>query len=89
MSKISLNGIKDTCLNKASNVLLRVNILSEEAKLDKLFKKLGERVFQALLEKDLEVLKNDPVTVELLGEIEEQKKSIQEMQIKLQKEKNN
>ncbi len=87
MLKLPLNDVKDRVKNGAarlsSKILWRIDIASEESKQEKRFKELGERVFQTLLEGKPEDLKTDPITVELLGSIQEHKKKIQAMQNKL------
>lgn len=75
-----LNKFKDGSLKFASSCVLRVSIAAEQAKQEKRYQKLGERVLQALIDGKLETLKTDPATVELVGTIQEKKLAIQDMQ---------
>lgn len=80
---LSGTRIKDGALRVSSNVLLRMEIATEEARQTKRFKKLGERVFQVLADGNLEQLKEDRLIVELLGALQETKKTIDSMREKL------
>ena len=77
------SSITNTATNCASKVKVRIDLANEEAKQAKRYQQLGERVLSALVEQDFESLKDDAVTVELIGAIQEKKLLIKELEEKL------
>lgn len=71
MAETVFNRIKLGALNCASTVLNRMNVATEESRLEAKYKALGKRLLPALENNALDTLQNDPEVVELVGSISE------------------
>ncbi len=78
MSESPLNKLKNGALQCASALLLRVDIVAEESRLNDKYRMLGEKV--------LDFIKEDPSIVELIGAIHENEVRIQELKKRSSKE---
>ncbi|MBR2094289.1 MAG: hypothetical protein IJ908_01510 [Fibrobacter sp.] len=85
MNEKTLNKLKNTAKDCASNVLSRVELSMVQSKLKAKFQFLGQRVYEAIQEGRLETIKDDPFTVEAVGAIFEIKKQVAELEQKLSK----
>lgn len=85
MNEKTLNKLKNTAKDCASNVLSRVELSMVQSKLKAKFQFLGQRVYEAIQEGRLETIKDDPFTVEAVGAIFETKKQVAELEQKLSK----
>ena len=85
MNEKTLNKLKNTAKDCASNVLSRVELSMVQSKLKAKFQFLGQRVYEAIQEGRLETIKDDPLTVEAVGAIFEIKKQVAEIEQKLSK----
>ncbi|MBP5768896.1 MAG: hypothetical protein J6W51_07375 [Fibrobacter sp.] len=85
MNEKTLNKLKNTAKDCASNVLSRVELSMVQSKLKAKFQFLGQRVYEAIQEGRLETIKDDPLTVEAVGAIFEIKKQVAEFEQKLSK----
>jgi len=85
MNEKTLNLLKNTAVGCASNVLSRVELAMVEAKLKTKFQMLGQKVYEAVQNGNLESVKDDPSVVETLGAIFEIKKQAAEIEEKLNK----
>ena len=85
MNEKTLNKLKNTAKDCASNVLSRVELSMVQSKLKAKFQFLGQRVYEAIQEGRLETIKDDPFTVEAVGAIFEIKKQAAELEQKLSK----
>ena len=85
MNENTLNKLKNTAMDCASNVLSRVELSMVECKLKNKFQLLGQRVYEAIQNGRLDEIKDDPSTVEAVGAIFEIKKQIVELEQKLNK----
>ena len=81
----TLNKLKNTAMDCASNVLSRVELSMVESKLKAKYQLLGQRVYEAIQEGCLDSIKDDPSTVEAVGAIFEIKKQVVELEQKLNK----
>lgn len=75
-NKIPLKQLQSKSREYASVVLLRVKLAMEESNLRKCFTRLGKMFHGAVCTENLEEFKETPAVVELLGEIEERRRSI-------------
>ena len=85
MNEKTLNKLKITAKDCASNVLSRVELSMVQSKLKAKFQFLGQQVYEAIQEGRLESIKDDPSTVEAVGAIFEIKKQVAEIEQKLSK----
>ena len=81
----TLNKLKNTAMDCASNVLSRVELSMVESKLKAKYQLLGQRVYEAIQEGRLDSIKDDPSMVEAVGAIFEIKKQVVELEQKLNK----
>ena len=85
MNEKTLNKLKNTAKDCASNVLSRVELSMVQSKLKAKYQLLGQHVYKAIQEGNFESIKDDPSTVEAVGAIFEIKKQIAEIEQKLNK----
>ena len=85
MNEKTLNKLKNTAKDCASNVLSRVELTMVQSKLKAKFQFLGQQVYEAIQEGRLESIKDDPTAVETVGAIFEIKKQVAEIEQKLNK----
>ncbi|MBQ7080262.1 MAG: hypothetical protein IJM92_11530 [Fibrobacter sp.] len=81
----TLNKLKNTAMDCASNVLSRVELSMVESKLKAKYQLLGQHVYEAIQGGRLDSIKDDPSTVEAVGAIFEIKKQVAELEQKLNK----
>lgn len=86
MSKSPLNKLKNGALQCASALLLRVDIVAEESRLNDKYRMLGEKVLDFIKNDSLDTVKEDPSIVELIGAIHENEVRIQELKKRSSKE---
>lgn len=87
MNGTALNKIKSKALGVAGTALTRVELATEESRLKTKFQSLGQKLYKAVQDDLLSTIKNDPSVVELIGDIEESKRRIGELEEKLGGEK--
>ena len=85
MNEKTLNKLKNTARDCASNVLSRVELSMVQSKLKAKYQLLGQHVYKAIQEGNFESIKDDPSTVETVGAIFEIKKQVAEIEQKLNK----
>jgi len=85
MNEKTLNKLKNTAKDCASNVLSRVELSMAQSKLKAKFQLLGQRVYEAIQEGRLDTIKDEPSTVEAVGAIFEIKKQVAELEQRLNK----
>lgn len=85
MNENTLNKLKNTAKDCASNVLTRVELSMVQSKLKSKFQLLGQKVYEAIQEGRLDEIKDDPSAVETVGAIFEIKKQVAELEQKLNK----
>lgn len=85
MTKIPLNKLKNSAVNFASTALLRVELATEESRLKNRFQTLGQKLHGAVRDDLLSAIKDDPSVVELLGAIEEQKRRIESLKNRIER----
>ena len=85
MNEKTLNTLKKTAKDCASNVLSRVELSMTESRLKAKYQLLGQKVYEAIQDGRLETIKDDPSTVEAVGAIFEIKKQVAEIEKKLNK----
>lgn len=83
MDKTTLNKLKIKATGFASGALTRVELAAEENRLKTRFQALGQKLYQAVQGDLLAAMKDDPQVVALLGEIEETKKKIADLENKI------
>ena len=83
MKETTLNKLKNKATGIASGALSRVELVTEENRLKTKFQALGQKVYLAVQGDLLNAMKDDPLVVALLGEIEETKKKIAELESKI------
>lgn len=83
MKETTLNKLKNKATGIASGALSRVELATEESRLKTKFQALGQKVYLAVQGDLLNAMKDDPLVVALLGEIEETKKKIAELESKI------
>ena len=83
MNETTLNKLKNKATGIASGALSRVELVTEENRLKTKFQALGQKVYLAVQGDLLNAMKDDPLVVALLGEIEETKKKIAELESKI------
>jgi hypothetical protein len=86
MSESPLNKLKNGALQCASALLLRVDIVAEESRLNDKYRMLGEKVLDFIKNDSLDTVKEDPSIVELIGAIHENEVRIQELKKRSSKE---
>lgn len=86
MSESPLNKLKNGVLQCASALLLRVDIVAEESRLNDKYRILGEKVLDFIKNDSLDTVKEDPSIVELIGAIHENEVRIQELKKRSSKE---
>lgn len=79
MSESPLNKLKNGALQCASALLLRVDIVAEESRLNDKYRMFGEKVLDFIKNDSLDTVKEDPSIVELIGAIHENEVRIQEL----------
>ena len=62
---------------------VKLDILAEENRIDEKYCRLGEQAFLAFQDGKIDVMKNDPATIELVGAISENAKRIADLKEKL------
>ena len=85
MNEKTLNKLKNTAKDCASNVLSRVELSMVQSELKAKYQLLGQHVYKAIQEGNFESIKDDPSTVETVGAIFEIKKQVAEIEQKLNK----
>ena len=85
MNEITLNTLKKTAMDCASNVLSRVELSLTESKLKAKYQLLGQKVYEAIQDGRFESIKDDPSAIEAVGAIFEIKKQVAEIEKKLNK----
>ena len=85
MNEKTLNKLKNTAMDCASNVLSRVELSMVQSKLKAKFQLLGQKVYDAIQEGRFESIKDDPSAIEAVGAIFEIKKQVAELEQKLNK----
>ena len=85
MNEKTLNKLKNTAMDCASNVLSRVELSMMQSKLKAKFQLLGQKVYDAVQESRFESVKDDPSAIEVIGAIFEIKKQVAEIEQKLNK----
>ncbi|MBR2091370.1 MAG: hypothetical protein IJ905_13695 [Fibrobacter sp.] len=85
MNEKTLNKLKNTAMDCASNVLSRVELSMMQSKLKAKFQLLGQHVYDAIQEGRFESFKDDSSAIEAVGAIFEIKKQIAEIEQKLNK----
>lgn len=83
MNGMALNKLKSKALGVAGSALTRVELASEESRLKTKFQALGQKLYKAVQDDLLSTIKNDPSVVELIGDIEESKRRIDELESKI------
>lgn len=83
MNETTLNKLKNKATGLASGALMRVELVSEENRLKTKFQALGKRLYAAVQGDLLNVMKDDPLVVALIGEIEETQKHIADLENKI------
>ena len=83
MKETTLNKLKNKATGIASGTLSRVELVTEENRLKTKFQALGQKVYLAVQGDLLNAMKDDPLVVALLGEIEETKRKIAELESKI------
>jgi len=83
MKGMALNKLKNKALGVAGSALTRVELASEESRLKTRFQALGQKLYKAVEGDLLSTIKNDPSVVELIGDIEESKRKISDLESKL------
>ena len=83
MKETTLNKLKNKATGIASGALSRVELVTEENRLKTKFQALGQKVYLAVQGDLLNAMKDDPLVVALLGEIEETKRKIAELESKI------
>ena len=86
MSETPLNKLKNGALQCASALLLNVDIVAEESRLNDKYKMLGKKVLDFIKNDSLDTIKDDPSIVELIGAIHENEVRIQELKKRSSKE---
>ncbi|MCQ2055831.1 MAG: hypothetical protein MJY82_11185 [Fibrobacter sp.] len=83
MDKTTLNKLKNKAAGFASSALTRIELAAEENRLKTRFQTLGQKLYQAVQGDLLNAMKDDPQVVALIGEIEEIKKKIADLENKV------
>lgn len=83
MNETTLNRLKNKATALASGALMRVELAAEESRLKTKFQALGQKMYKAVQGDLLNAMKDDPLVVSLVGEIEETKKKIEELENKI------
>ena len=83
MNETTLNKLKNKATAFASGALSRVEIATEESRLKAKFQALGKKVYRAVQGDLLNAMKDDPSVVELIGDIEETKRRIEDLEAKI------
>ncbi len=84
MDKTTLNKLKNKAAGFASGALTRVELVAEENRLKQKFQALGQKLYSAVQGDLLNAMKDDPLVVALLGEIEVTKKKIADLENKIE-----
>ena len=80
MNGTALNKIKSKALGVAGTALSRVELATEESRLKTKFQALGQKLYKAVQGDLLNTIKDDPSVVELIGDIEETKRRIEDLE---------
>ena len=83
MNGTALNKIKSKALGVAGTALSRVELATEEGRLKTKFQSLGQNLYKAVQGDLLSTIKDDPSVVELIGDIEETKRRIEDLEAKI------
>ena len=86
MSETPLNKLKNGALQCASALLLKVDIVAEESRLNDKYKMIGKKLLDFIKNDSLDTIKDDPSIVELIGAIHENEVRIQELKKRSSKE---
>lgn len=84
MQETMLNKLKNKASSLAAGAVTRVELVAEENRLKTKFQALGQKVYSAVQGDLLNAMKDDPMVVALVGEIEETKKKIAELENKIE-----
>lgn len=84
MQETMLNKLKNKASGLAAGAVTRVELVAEENRLKTKFQALGQKVYSAVQGDLLNAMKDDPMVVALVGEIEETKKKIAELENKIE-----
>lgn len=84
MQETMLNKLKNKASGLAASAVTRVELVAEENRLKTKFQALGQKVYSAVQGDLLNAMKDDPMVVALVGEIEETKKKIAELENKIE-----
>ena len=85
MNEKTLNKLKITAMDCASNVLSHVELSMMQSKLKSKYQLLGQHVYEAIQDGRLDEIKDDSSTIETVGAIFEIKKQVAELEQKLSK----
>ena len=80
MKESAINKLKSKAMGLASTTFLRVELAHEESKLKTKFQALGKKLHLAIQGDILTAIKDDPQVVMILGDIEETKRRIAELE---------
>ncbi len=83
MQETVLNKLKNKASGLAATAVTRLELVTEENRLKTKFQALGQKVYSAVQGDLLNAMKDDPMVVALVGEIEETKKKIAELETKI------
>lgn len=83
MNETALNRLKSGATRLAGVALARIELATEENRLKTKFQSLGRKLYKAVQGDLLNAIKDDPAVVELLGDIEESKRRIAELEQKV------
>jgi hypothetical protein len=83
MNGTALNKIKSKALGVAGTALSRDELATEEGRLKTKFQSLGQKLYKAVQGDLLSTIKDDPSVVELIGDIEETKRRIEDLEAKI------
>ncbi len=83
MNGTPFNKIKSTAVGLAGSTLARLELATEESRLKTRFQALGQKLYKAVQGDLLSTIKDDPSVVELIGDIEETKRRIEDLEAKI------
>ena len=83
MDKKAFIKLKGKAVGLAGTTLARLELATEESRLKSKFQSLGQKLYGAVQGDLLGTIKDDPSVVVLLGDIEETKRKIAELESKI------
>ena len=83
MDKKAFIKLKGKAVGLAGTTLARLELATEESRLKSKFQSLGQKLYGAVQGDLLATIKDDPSVVVLLGDIEETKRKIAELESKI------